>query len=117
MHENDCDGAENTGTAPELTEDAHAVEFHTCWQQESRHTDGGSIQTQKTSTSMLINSKVSERKKLERLTKDIVERNKVTLGRSTSKRGSYVRVHTLRQEMPHNVNKVCIDSDLMMTKY
>ncbi|KAI4814384.1 hypothetical protein KUCAC02_003580 [Chaenocephalus aceratus] len=44
-------------------------------------------------------------KKLESLAEDIVERNKMTLGRNSSKRGSYVSVHALKQERPHKVNK------------
>lgn len=109
--ENGCDNAENINTSPELTEDVHASEFQT----DLRH-------TQKMSTSTLTSPKVLRNKKLERQTKDIVERNKITLGRNTSKCGSYMRVHAFMQEMPHHVNKVCIQCcflnqlHLIMTK-
>lgn len=105
---NGFDNAENISTSPELTEDVHALESQTCYQQELRQTQQGPSQTQKMSTSMLTSPKVLWNKKLERLTKDIVEHNKITLGCNTSKCGSYVRVHAFKQEMPHNVNKVSI---------
>ncbi|TMS14438.1 Jhy protein-like protein [Larimichthys crocea] len=58
------------------------------------------------STSTLSSPKVLSNNKVERLTEDIVERNKITLGRNTSKCGSYATVHALKQDMPHDVNKV-----------
>ncbi|KAM7398638.1 hypothetical protein PAMA_006515 [Pampus argenteus] len=75
---------------------------------EPRRTQGEPVQTQQMNTSALKSWKVLSNKKLdrERLTEDIVERNKITLGRHTSKCGSYVRVHAPQQEMPQNVNKV-----------
>lgn len=93
--ENGCDSAENISTSPELTEDVHASKF----QADPRH-------THKMSTSTLSSPKVLRNKKLERQTKDIVERNKITLGRNTSKCGSYLR----GQEMPHHLKKVCIQT-------
>lgn len=49
---------------------------------------------------------VTANKKLERQ-EDIVERNKVTLGRSTCRGGSYVTMYAHKQGTSHNVNKVC----------
>uniref|UniRef100_A0A3B4XIR7 Uncharacterized protein n=1 Tax=Seriola lalandi dorsalis TaxID=1841481 RepID=A0A3B4XIR7_SERLL len=60
----------------------------------------------KTNTPKLTSHDVLSNKKLERPMEDIVERNKTTLGRSTSKRGSYVRVYSLKQQMPINVSEV-----------
>uniref|UniRef100_A0A3Q3K0J7 Junctional cadherin complex regulator n=1 Tax=Monopterus albus TaxID=43700 RepID=A0A3Q3K0J7_MONAL len=60
--------------------------------------------TQKMSASTLANLKVISNKKLERQKEDIVERNKITLGRNTSRSGSYVRVHTHKQETLHNAH-------------
>lgn len=91
------DNAENMNTSPELPEAIHASESLT----DQTH-------TQKMSTSTLTSPKVLRNKKHEKQTKDIVERNKITLGRNTSKCGSYMRLHTFIQEMPHHVNKVCI---------
>ncbi|XP_040005529.1 jhy protein homolog isoform X3 [Xiphias gladius] len=103
--DNSCDSAgENISRSPKLTEDIHATEFQTYYQQEPRCTQG--VPIQKMSTSTLTSPKVLSNRKLERLMEDIVERNKITLGRSTSKCGSYVRVHALKQEMPHIVNEV-----------
>lgn len=114
-HEKSCDKAgEDNSRSPELTEhleDIHAMyieEFQTYYQHELRRTQGERIQTQQMSTSTLKSPKVLSNDKLERLTEDIVERNKITLGRHTSRNGSYVRVHALKQEMPQNLNKVCI---------
>nr|XP_020476270.1 uncharacterized protein LOC109972023 isoform X1 [Monopterus albus] len=96
--ENGYDGAgENVSRASELTGDLRAVEL--------RRTKGGTIEAQKMSASTLANLKVISNKKLERQKEDIVERNKITLGRNTSRSGSYVRVHTHKQETLHNVNK------------
>lgn len=49
---------------------------------------------------------VTANKKLERQ-EDIVERNKITLGRSTYRGGSYVTMYAHKQCTSHNVNKVC----------
>ncbi|XP_051257486.1 jhy protein homolog isoform X1 [Dicentrarchus labrax] len=101
MCENNCDNAaENISRAPER------IEFKTHYQQDLRHAQAGPTQTEHISTSTLLSPKVLMNKKLERLTEDIVERNKITLGRNTSKCGSYVTVHALKQEIPHNENKV-----------
>ncbi|KAE8288102.1 hypothetical protein D5F01_LYC14162 [Larimichthys crocea] len=88
---------------PELTENE---EYKTYYQQELRHPRGGPSETQHTSTTTLSSPKVLSNNKVERPTEDIVERNKITLGRNTSKCGSYATVHALKQDMPHNVNKV-----------
>lgn len=105
MCKHDCD------RSPELTKDEHATympEFNTYYQQELTHTHGGPTQTQQMSTLALWSSKVIVNKKPERLKEDIVERNKITLGRNTSKCGSYVTMHALKHDTPHSVNKVCI---------
>ncbi|XP_010749219.3 jhy protein homolog isoform X3 [Larimichthys crocea] len=88
---------------PELTE---KEEYKTYYQQELRHPRGGPSETQHMSTTTLSSPKVSSNNKVERLTEDIVERNKITLGRNTSKCGSYATVHALKQDTPHDVNKV-----------
>ncbi|XP_071317277.1 jhy protein homolog isoform X2 [Trachinotus anak] len=84
--------------------EADATEFQTHYQQPLGCTQGEPIQD--TSTPMLTSLKVISNKKPERPMEDIVERNKTTLGRNTSKCGSYVRAHSLKQEMPHNVIEV-----------
>ncbi|XP_035482669.1 jhy protein homolog isoform X2 [Scophthalmus maximus] len=61
--------------------------------------------TQKTSTSAPTSSRVPPNKKQQRQ-EGIVERNKITLGRNTSKRGSYVRRHALKRDTPRNVEEV-----------
>lgn len=109
---NESDNTENISRSPELTEDIHMMyvqEFKTYYQQDQRCTQGGPTQTQQMSMSTLTSPNVSSNRKLERFTEDIVERNKITLGRNTPKCGSYVMVHGLKQAMPHNVNKVCIE--------
>ncbi|XP_056252562.1 jhy protein homolog isoform X4 [Seriola aureovittata] len=79
------------------------TEFQTHYQEEPRCAQGRPIQ--KTNTPKLTSHDVLSNKKLERPMEDIVERNKTTLGRSTSKRGSYVRVYSLKQQMPINVHE------------
>lgn len=112
MCENSCDSVgENICRSPELSKDVHATntqEFKTYYQQELRRTQERPTQAQDVSTSALSSPKVLSNKKLERLTDTIVERNKITLGRNTSKCGSYVMVHALKQEnlMLHKRNKV-----------
>ncbi|KAL7389344.1 hypothetical protein ABVT39_002123 [Epinephelus coioides] len=105
-HENSYDNAGgNIIRSPGLTKDMHAMsiqEFKTYQQQERRQ--GGPPGKQQTRTSTI--SKVPQSKKPERLTEDMVERNKITLGRNTSKCSSYMRVHALKQEASHNVKKV-----------
>lgn len=107
-HENSYDNAGgNIIRSPGLTKDMHAMsiqEFKTYQQQERRQ--GGPPGKQQTCTSTI--SKVPHSKKPERLTEDMVERNKITLGRNISKCGSYMRVHALKQETSRNVKKVCI---------
>uniref|UniRef100_A0A673A8W5 Uncharacterized protein n=1 Tax=Sphaeramia orbicularis TaxID=375764 RepID=A0A673A8W5_9TELE len=68
--------------------------------------------TQQTSMSKMSSPKDLLDRTQERLTEDIVERNKITLGRNMSKCGSYARVHALKQEVSHDSNKVCISYPL-----
>uniref|UniRef100_A0A671U3B4 Junctional cadherin complex regulator n=1 Tax=Sparus aurata TaxID=8175 RepID=A0A671U3B4_SPAAU len=103
--ENSCDSAgDNISISPDLKEDVHARYFQD--QQGLRNTQGGPSQTQSMNTSALSSPKVSSNKKLERLTDNIVELNKLTLGYNTSKYGSYATVHAQKEGMPHSVNKV-----------
>ncbi|KAM8741638.1 jhy protein homolog isoform 1-T1 [Acanthopagrus schlegelii] len=103
--ENSCDSAgDNVSMSPELKEDVHARYFQD--QRGLRNTQGGPSQTQSMNTSVLSSPKVSSNQKLERLTDNIVERNKITLGYNTSKYGSYAMVHAQKEGMPHSVNKV-----------
>ncbi|XP_045894813.1 jhy protein homolog isoform X2 [Micropterus dolomieu] len=104
-HENSCYNAdESISRFPELTEDIHAVYIQK-FKQDLRLTQGRPTQTQQINTATLKSPEVLLNKKLERPIEDIVERNKITLGRNTSKCGSYVMVHALKQEVPHNVKK------------
>ncbi|KAJ4929857.1 hypothetical protein JOQ06_018878 [Pogonophryne albipinna] len=100
---NSCDNAGENRRSTELTKDATYIQSKAYLLQELRSTQGGTTQIQQISTSKY--PKVSLNKKLESLAEDIVERNKMTLGRNSSKRGSYVSVHALKQERPHKVNK------------
>ncbi|KAK5888282.1 hypothetical protein CesoFtcFv8_016796 [Champsocephalus esox] len=100
---NSCDNAGENRRSTELIKDATYIQSKAYLLQELRSTQGGTTQIQKSITSKY--PKVSLNKKLERLEEDIVERNKMTLGRNSSKRGSYVSVHALKQERPHQVNK------------
>uniref|UniRef100_UPI0037E9069A jhy protein homolog n=1 Tax=Semicossyphus pulcher TaxID=241346 RepID=UPI0037E9069A len=99
--ENICDNdSENMSRSPELMEEKHAVyvqEFLTYNQQEERRMQARPTQTHPTST--LTSPKVLSPKKLERLTEDIVERNKVTLGRNKTGYSSYVMGNETRKEM------------------
>ncbi|XP_055358145.1 uncharacterized protein LOC114868984 isoform X2 [Betta splendens] len=99
--------AKNVGMYLQVTEDTNALELQTCYQQEPRQTQQSSSQKQKLSKSTLSPKDVWN-KKPGRKTKDIVERNKITLGHNTSRSnfGSYVRIHMLKQERPHDVNEV-----------
>lgn len=108
---NSCDNAGENRRSTELTKDATYIQSKAYLLQELRSTQGGTTQIQKINTSKY--PKVSLNKKLESLAEDIVERNKMTLGRNSSKRGSYVSVHALKQERPHKVNKVCIIPSIM----
>ncbi|XP_028278054.1 jhy protein homolog [Parambassis ranga] len=100
--ENSCDKTdENTGW-PELTEGLQSMHIQEYPQQRLRHTQGA----QQRSTSPLRSPKTFSNKKPESLMEDIVERNKVTLGRIASKSGSYLKAHALKQEIPHHVKKV-----------
>ncbi|XP_042355557.1 jhy protein homolog [Plectropomus leopardus] len=103
-HEYSCDSTgDNVSRSPGLTEDVRAIsiqEFKTYQQQELRQ--GGSTQNQQMGTF----PKVSLSKKPEKPTEDIVERNKLTLGRNKSKRGSYVHMHAPKQETPNKVTQI-----------
>nr|XP_046267729.1 jhy protein homolog isoform X2 [Scatophagus argus] len=113
--ENGCD---DVSRSHEPTEDVHTMyipECKTFYQQEQRCTQGGSTQTQHLNMSVW-SRKILSNKKLEGLKKDIVERNKLTLGRNTSKSGSYVSVHSLKHDKPHNVNKVQITKETASTE-
>ncbi|KAG7224632.1 hypothetical protein INR49_011385 [Caranx melampygus] len=84
-----------------LTKEILATDFQPHNHQEPRCTQRGRpIQETSTLTSPKVNKKPGT------LMEDIVERNKITLGRTTSKHGSYVKVHSLKQEMPHTVIEV-----------
>ncbi len=109
MRENSCDSAgENVNGSPELSEDVvHATNSQELKGQ-LRNTQVRPTQAQDISTSAFSIPMVLSNKKTERLTENIVERNKITLGCNTSKCDSYVMVHALKQDMPHNRNKVCI---------
>lgn len=85
------------------TEERLPADFQSQNQQEPRCTQGP---IQKTNASTLTTPKAI--KNPGTLMEDIVERNKITLGRSTSKHGSYVKVHSLKQETPHPVIEVRI---------
>ncbi|XP_070773818.1 jhy protein homolog [Enoplosus armatus] len=86
---------EGASRYPEVTEDTQGL--NTCTQQDPGRTQGGPTPTQpRTSPKALLGKKP----------KDIVELNKISLGRNASKRGSYATAHALKQEMPHNANKV-----------
>lgn len=93
---------ENISRSPEVSEVIHAMNVQGF--KEVRRTRGGHTQTQQTRHPKVLSN--NNNKKLERLTEDIVQRNKITLGRNTSKCSSYVTAHALKQETPHNVNKV-----------
>ncbi|KAK2828918.1 hypothetical protein Q5P01_019952 [Channa striata] len=101
--ENSFDNAgHNIRTSTELTEHIHGAEFQPFYQPEWRqHIQSRPIQTQKMSTPT-----PSPNKKPERLMEDVVERNKITLGWNTSKSGSYVRAHAVKQKVPGHGNKV-----------
>ncbi|XP_020501690.2 jhy protein homolog [Labrus bergylta] len=103
------DKHENMRRYPEVVENKHAMysqEFNAYNQQEVRARRAGNTQTQTLQTFKSNSPKVLSQKKLERLTEDIVERNKVTLGRNKPGNSSYVTVHALKQDVPHHGNKV-----------
>ncbi|KAM6983471.1 jhy protein homolog [Tautogolabrus adspersus] len=103
------DKLENMRRSPEVVENKLAMysqEFKTYNQQELRARQAGDTQTQTQQTLKSKGPKVLSQRKLERLAEDIVERNKVTLGRNKPGNSSYVMVHALKQEMPQHVNKV-----------
>ncbi|KAK5859278.1 hypothetical protein PBY51_003357 [Eleginops maclovinus] len=113
---NSCDNAgENRRRSTERSEDATYIQSKSYFLQELKSRQGGTTQIQQMSTSKY--HKASLNKKLESLAEDIVERNKVTLGCNPSKRGSYVSVYALKQEMPHKVNKFTRISEEKKTQW
>lgn len=103
--------AENIRKSLDLTKDENFMympQSDSSYQQELIHIHRGPTHKELISTSALWGPKAIANKKQERLKEDIVERNKTTLGRNTSKSGSYVTMHALKHDMPHVVNKVCM---------
>lgn len=98
---NDAGG--NASRSPELAKDIHAKHIQnlkTLFLQDLGGTQGGLNRIQQmSSVPIVLFNKMSE---------DIVERNKTTLGCKTSKGGSYASVYGRKQEMPHHSNTVCI---------
>lgn len=109
--ENSCDKTDENIGWPELTEGLQSMHMH--HQQGLGHTQGA----QQRSTSPVRSPKTFSKKKPESLMEDIVERNKVTLGRITSKSDSYLKVHALKQEIPHHIKKVCIEGRLQQLNF
>lgn len=102
--EENCDSISDDGSRSELTEDSGDVHPTHLNQQEQRHTQVQCVQ------STLESSGVRSRsKKTECVKEDIVERNKITLGRLMYNDGSYLRAHALNREKPHTVKKVRTD--------
>ncbi|XP_071761384.1 jhy protein homolog [Centroberyx gerrardi] len=108
----DC-ASEISSSSPEPAEhfeEIHArykQEFQTYFEQELSHTQGRAITKQQKSMSKLKSPKLLSNRKLEKLREDIVERNKLTLGRNTAKCGSYLKAHAPKRETPDTVNEVC----------
>ncbi|XP_056267864.1 jhy protein homolog isoform X2 [Pseudoliparis swirei] len=96
---NDAGG--NASRSPELAKDIHAKHIQnlkTLFLQDLGGTQGGLNRIQQmSSVPIVLFNKMSE---------DIVERNKTTLGCKTSKGGSYASVYGRKQEMPHHSNTV-----------
>lgn len=112
MFVHDCDNsADNISGSPELTEDVHATytpEFNTYYHDVMKHKGRGPAQAQQIHASALLNPKAKVDKKPERIKEDIVERNKITLGRNTAKCGSYMTMHALKNGTPYNVSKMLL---------
>ncbi|TNN80115.1 hypothetical protein EYF80_009626 [Liparis tanakae] len=97
-----CDDAGgNASRSPELAKNIHAKHIQnlkTLFLQDPGGTHGGPTRIQQmSSVPIVLFNKMSE---------DIVERNKTTLGCKTSTGGSYASVYGRKQEMPHHSNKV-----------
>ncbi|KAM4619772.1 jhy protein homolog [Polymixia lowei] len=98
-------GGENSRSSPESEEhlqDIHArynKEFEMYYKQEQ-----GRAKQPKSISKLKSPSDVSRRKQ-EKLREDIVERNKMTLGRNTAKCGSYLKAHALKWETPDTLNQ------------
>ncbi|XP_061660169.1 jhy protein homolog isoform X2 [Syngnathoides biaculeatus] len=89
---------------PEHMEEKHTMYFkehQTCYQKELQHIPGGSFHISPTTAS----SQTLGKKKPQTQTEDLVERNKITLGRITSDQGSYVNMHALHQKKHQTVKK------------
>lgn len=71
-------------------------------EEEVGHRHRGCTQTQQKNTS-------TKNKKLEQVKEDIVERNKMTLGRNTCRYDSYFQMHTRKHGVNLNGSEVCID--------
>ncbi|XP_034406345.1 jhy protein homolog isoform X2 [Cyclopterus lumpus] len=95
---NDGDKSLPMGFREKCVRSCDIQNLKTLFLQELGGTHGGPTQIQQMSTfPIVLFNKMSE---------DIVERNKTTLGRKTSQCGSYASVYGRKQEMPHNSNKV-----------
>lgn len=104
---NDCDKAAEMIRSLALTQDENFMfQSDSSYQQELTHVHRGATHQELISTPALWGPRAIANKKQERLQEDIVERNKTTLGRNTSKSGSYVTMHSLKHDAPHVVNKV-----------
>ncbi|XP_061606671.1 jhy protein homolog isoform X2 [Phyllopteryx taeniolatus] len=106
--QNSCDNVDkNSKRSLEPTEhmeEMHAMylkEYQTYYQKELQHIPGGSLQI----SPITASSQTPGKKKRHTQTEDLVERNKITLGRSTSGKGSYVNMHALHQKKRHIVKK------------
>ncbi|XP_019731784.1 jhy protein homolog isoform X2 [Hippocampus comes] len=83
----------------EHTEAVHTMnlkEYQTCNRKDLQHISPRSFPTSPT----IESSQIRLKKKRHTHTEDLVERNKKTLGRSTSGNGSYADVHALQQKNP-----------------
>ncbi|KAM3600907.1 uncharacterized protein V6R79_004421 [Siganus canaliculatus] len=108
-----CDNvAENMSISPKLALTVPQVEeFKTHDQQEMRFTQEEYAEKQQMSTSAFSTPKVLTSNKSATPLGNIVERNKLTLGRNASKsKFSYVKVHALKHTTPHNKNKETADT-------
>lgn len=113
-HESYCDYVgESPSSSLELAErfeDLHAEyiqEFQTYQEEDLGREQERATEKQPKSSPTSKNSKPLLNKKPERLTEDIVERNKITLGRMASKGGSYQKVYGPKKEKPHHLKEVC----------
>ncbi|XP_054611470.1 jhy protein homolog isoform X2 [Dunckerocampus dactyliophorus] len=100
--QNGCDADENINRSLERTEHSiYLKEYHTDNQKEVGG-GGGFFPISPTTES----PKTLRKKKRHKQTEDLVQRNKITLGRSASGHGSYVSMHALKQKKPHGVKEL-----------